>query len=209
LITRLTGILNRVLEEEVRLQAGAVEYQVLVPEIVRRSVQTRVGSEITLHTIEYLEGNPQRGKIVPRLVGFLDEPEIDFFELICTVDGIGVRTALRAMVKPIRDVADIIQRQDAKQLATLPGIGGSTAERVIAKLRKKVTKFALMPARTEESVAATVEPSVLDETFDALVSVGHSEIDARRKLEKVIGTKKKFSSVEDLLFAVYEMENKV
>ncbi|MBY0589106.1 Holliday junction DNA helicase RuvA [bacterium] len=208
MITRLTGILNRVLEEEVRLQAGAVEYQVLVPEIVRRSVQTRVGSEITLHTIEYLEGNPQRGKIVPRLVGFLDEPEIDFFELICTVDGIGVRTALRAMVKPIRDVADIIQRQDAKQLATLPGIGGSTAERVIAKLRKKVTKFALMPARTEESVAATVEPSVLDETFDALVSVGHSEIDARRKLEKVIGTKKKFSSVEDLLFAVYEMENK-
>jgi Holliday junction DNA helicase RuvA len=207
-ITRLTGILNRVLEGEVRLQAGPIEYQVLVPDIVRRSIQTRMGSEVTLHTIEYLEGNPQRGKIVPRLVGFLEEPEIDFFELFCTVDGIGVRTALRAMVKPVRDVADIIQRQDAKQLATLPGIGGSTAERVIAKLRKKVTRFALMPIRGDENPAvSTVEPSVLDETFAALVSVGHSEIDARRKLEKVIGTKKKFQTVEDLLFAVYEMEN--
>ncbi len=208
MITRLTGLLNRVLEEEVRLQAGPVEYQVLVPEIVRRAVQTRMGNEITLHTIQYLEGNPQRGKIVPRLVGFLEEPEIDFFELFCTVDGIGVRTALRAMVRPVRDVADIIQRQDAKQLATLPGIGGSTAERVIAKLRKKVTKFALMPAREEGAPAAEVASSVLDETFAALVSVGHSEIDARRKLEMVIGTKKKFNSVEDLLFAVYEAENR-
>ncbi len=166
-----------------------------------------MGSEITLHTIQYLEGNPQRGKIVPRLVGFLEEPEIDFFELFCTVDGIGVRTALRAMVRPIRDVADIIQRQDAKQLATLPGIGGSTAERVIAKLRKKVTKFALMPAREEGEPAADVASSVLEETFAALVSVGHSDIDARRKLEKVMGTKKKFNSVEEMLFAVYEMEN--
>jgi Holliday junction DNA helicase RuvA len=206
-ITRLTGHLNRVLEEEVRLQAGHVEYQILVPEIVRRAVQTKMGSEITLHTIQYLEGNPQRGKIVPRLVGFLEEPEIDFFELFCTVDGIGVRTALRAMVRPIRDVADIIQRQDAKQLATLPGIGGSTAERVIAKLRKKVTKFALMPAREEGELAADVASSVLEETFAALVSVGHSDIDARRKLEKVMGTKKKFNSVEEMLFAVYEMEN--
>ncbi len=207
MITRLTGLLNRVLEEELRLQAGPIEYQILVPEIVRRAVQTKMGAEITLHTIQYLEGNPQRGKIVPRLVGFLEEPEIDFFELFCTVDGIGVRTALRAMVRPIRDVADIIQRQDAKQLATLPGIGGSTAERVIAKLRKKVTKFALMPAREECSLAADVASSVLDETFAALVSVGHSEIDARRKLERVMGMKKKFNSVEDMLFAVYEMEN--
>jgi Holliday junction DNA helicase RuvA len=195
-----------VLEEEVRLQAGPVEYQVLVPEIVRRSVQTKMGTEITLHTIQYLEGNPQRGKIVPRLVGFVEEPEIDFFELFCTVDGIGVRTALRAMVRPIRDVADMIQRQDAKQLATLPGIGGSTAERVIAKLRKKVTKFALMPTRAEGTPAASVEPSILDETFAALISVGHTELEARRKLEKAIEIKRKYSSVEDLLFAVYEME---
>ena len=38
MITRITGMLNRVLEEEVRLQVGAFEYQVLVPEFVRRTV---------------------------------------------------------------------------------------------------------------------------------------------------------------------------
>ena len=39
MITKITGVLNRVLDEEVRLQVGPLEYQVLVPEFVRRQVQ--------------------------------------------------------------------------------------------------------------------------------------------------------------------------
>lgn len=207
MITSIRGILNRVLEEEVRLQVGPIEYQVLVPDLVRRSIQLKLGSEITLHTIEYLEGNPQRGKIVPRLVGFMEEAEIEFFELFCTVDGIGVRTALKAMVKPVRDVADMIQRQDLKLITTLPGIGGSTAERVVAKLRKKVTKFALMPQRGEsEAPVSDIEPSILDDAFAALISVGHSEIEARRKLETALANGKKYSKTEDILFAIYQQE---
>ena len=48
MITRITGMLNRVLDEEVRLQVGALEYQVLVPEFVRRRVQGSLGREMTL-----------------------------------------------------------------------------------------------------------------------------------------------------------------
>jgi Holliday junction DNA helicase RuvA len=205
-ITSITGRLTRVFEEEVRIAAGPLEYQVLVPDIVRRSLQTQMGADVTLHTIEYIEGNPQRGKLTPRLVGFLEEAEIDFFELFCTVDGIGVRTALKAMVKPVRDVADMIQRQDVKLLSTLPGVGSSTAERVVAKLRKKVTKFALMPMRELPS-ATDIAPSVLDDTFAALLSVGHNEVDARRMLERALAAGKKFSKTEDLLAAVYLQEN--
>jgi Holliday junction DNA helicase RuvA len=39
MITKVAGVLNRVLDEEVRLQVGALEYQVLVPEFVRRQLQ--------------------------------------------------------------------------------------------------------------------------------------------------------------------------
>lgn len=206
MITSLRGVLNRVFEEEVRLQAGPIEYQVLVPDVVRRAIQTKIGQEITLHTIQFFEGNPQKGRIVPRIVGFLEEPEIEFFELFCTVDGIGVRSALRAMVRPVRDVADMIQRQDAKMLTTLPGVGGATAERIIAKIRKKVTKFALMPARGADVEASAVEPSVLDDAFAALVSVGHAETDARRKIEAAVASGKRFAKPEDLLTAIYQQE---
>src|ERR671934_2293882 len=144
MITRITGVLNRVLEEEVRLQVGGLEYQVLVPEFVRRRVQGEVGKEVTLFTTHYLDGNPMQGRVVPRLIGFTTEAELDFFELFCTVDKVGTRKALKAFVRPIKEIADAIQRQDSKWLSTLPGVGGATGEKIIATLRRKVTKFALM-----------------------------------------------------------------
>src|SRR5438876_11498237 len=146
MITKITGALTRVLDEEVRLAAGALEYAVLVPEFVRRQLQTRLGDEVGLHTSHFLEGNQMSSRYVPRLIGFLTEAELEFFELFCTVDKVGVRKALKALVRPVREMADAIQRQDAKWLTTLPGVGPSTADQIIATLRKKVTKFALMPA---------------------------------------------------------------
>src|SRR6516164_5814603 len=134
MITKITGILNRVLDEEVRLQVGALEYAVLVPEFVRRAVQGRIGHELTLHTSHYLDGNPMQGRVIPRLVGFTSEAELDFFDLFCTVDKVGTRKALKALVRPVREVADAIQRQDAKWLTTLPGVGAATAEQIIATL---------------------------------------------------------------------------
>src|SRR5712671_4880735 len=161
MITKITGILNRVLDEEVRLQVGPMEYQVLVPDFVRRQLQDRHGLEITLHTDEYFDGNPMQGRVVPRLIGFITEMELEFFQLFCTVDKVGVRKAIKALVRPIREMADAIQRQDAKWLTTLPGVGPATAEQVVATLRRKVTKFALM-APAEEGASPATPATVVD-----------------------------------------------
>ena len=105
MITRITGVLNRVLDEEARVQVGGIEYQVLVPEFVRRNLQGRLGHEVSLSTVHFFEGNPMQGRVVPRLIGFLHESELEFFDLFCTVDKVGVRKALKAMVRPIREIA--------------------------------------------------------------------------------------------------------
>src|SRR5437879_6126162 len=106
--------------------------------------------------------------MVPRLIGFLAEAEQEFFELFCTVDKVGVRKAIKALVRPIRDIADAIQRQDAKWLTALPGIGPATADQVVATLRRKVTKFALMPAPREKGApepapGASVDGNLLED----------------------------------------------
>jgi hypothetical protein len=131
----------------VELSLGHAVHEVLVPELVRRALQQKLGQNVTLHTLEFLEGNPTRGNLVPRLVGFLSEVEREFFELICEVDGVGVRKALRAIVRPVGEIATAIEEQDAALLSTLPGIGAATAERMIAKLRRRMPKFALLVAR--------------------------------------------------------------
>jgi Holliday junction DNA helicase RuvA len=218
MITRITGVLNRVFDEEVRLQVGPLEYQVLVPEFVRRQIQGRTGQEITLYTSHYLEGNPMQGRVVPRLLGFLSEAELDFFELFCTVDKVGTRKALKALVRPIREIANAIQRQDAKWLTTLPGVGATTAEQITAKLHRKVTKFALMPAARDETAngsaeangtpapTAVVDGDVIEDAYQALMSVGLSPMDARERLDKVLSGGRSFASVEDILLEIYKQK---
>ena len=126
MITKITGKLLPVAEDVATLRIGAFEYEVLIPEFTRRQLQHRVGEEISLHTIDYLEGNPMQGRMTPRLIGFLSEVEREFFELFCSVDGVGVKKALRAMVRPVREVATAIEEQDAKVLSSLPGVGPAT-----------------------------------------------------------------------------------
>src|SRR5262245_3292917 len=142
MITKMTGLLTRVLDDEARLQVGPFEYQVLVSEAVRRQIQMRVGQEITLHITEYLEGNSAGSRFVPRRIGFNSEAELEFFDLFCTVEKIGVKKALKAMARPVKEIADAISRQDARWLSTLPGIGATTAEQIVTTLKRKVMKFA-------------------------------------------------------------------
>jgi holliday junction DNA helicase RuvA len=185
---------------------------VLIPEHTRRQLQSKLGEPITLHTILYIEGGTMGSRLVPRLVGFLSAIDREFFDIFCSVDGVGARKALRAMVGPVRELARTIQDQDVKLLSTLPGIGEATAERIVAKLRRKVGKFALIVSSQpgEGGVPAeangapeSAEPDVIRDTYSALLSVGHSESQAREAIDRVLTAKKKFKSVADMIEAIY------
>ena len=152
-----------------------------------------------------------QGRLVPRLIGFLTDAELEFFELFCTVDKVGVRKAIKALVRPIRDIADAIQRQDSKWLTTLPGVGAATAEQIVATLRRKVTKFALMPERAEGEVpqpAGVIDGNVLEDAYQALLSIGHTPMDARDRLDKALAGGKRYKSVDELLLAIYNRGEK-
>lgn len=206
MITKITGQLVAVSGDELTLKVGPYEHQVLIPEFTRRQLQAELQREISLYTIEYLEGNPMQGRMTPRLIGFLSEVEKEFFELICSVDGVGVRKALRAMVRPVKEVAVAIEEQDIKGLSGLPGVGPATAERIIAKLRRKVPKFALMVSR-EEKHEAEVAPDVVAETFELLRTLGHTESEARRLMDAALAEKKKYADVQTLVQAIYQQSH--
>jgi len=205
MITKITGTPVAVSGDVLTLAIDAFEYEVLIPEFTRRHLQEQIGKEISLHTIEYLEGNPMQGRMTPRLIGFLTGIEREFFELFCQVDGVGVKKALRAMIRPVEEVAQLIEDQDAKGLTLLPGVGPATAERIIAKLRRKVPKFALLVGR--DAPAADVPRDVVSEAFEVLRALGHSEAESRRLLDEAISHKKKYKDVETLLQTVYEHRN--
>jgi len=205
-ITKISGTLLRLDEESATLDCPPLEYQVYIAESSRRALQSLVGQPVSLHTIYYLDGDPSRGRVTPRLVGFRSEIEREFFEMFCSVDGVGAKKALRAMVRPVQDIAEMIEEQDAKGLSSLPGVGGATADRIIAKLRRKMSKFALLVAQSQDH-AAEVERDVVQEAFEALGALGHSDADARRLLDGVLRVKRKFPSVEAVLQAIYQQSH--
>ena len=83
-------------------------------------------------------------------------------------------------------------------------MGPAVAERIVAKLRRKMAKFALMVASSE--VPDGEGSDVLTDAYDALLSVGHSPQDARSRIETAQESKKKFKSVEDVLSASHQSQ---
>ena len=205
LIVNISGNLIRVGEESIVLDIPPFEYEVLVGDYTRRQLQPKVGQKIRLHTINFIDGNAaQGGRLTPRLIGFMTEPERQFFELFCSVDGVGTKKALRAMVRPVKELALLIEQQDTKGLSALPGVGPATSERIIAKLRRKMPRFALMVDRESVGAEPDLSTAVLTDTFDALLSLGHSESDARALIDETVSGGKKFKDSESLLTAIYQ-----
>lgn len=204
MITRIQGKLTRLEGEAAYLESGDFEYEVLVPEYTRRQLQHQTDRTVRLFTIQFFEGQANQGRLTPRLVGFSSEVEREFFELLCSVDGMGMKKALRAMGRPVKEIAVAIEQQDVKAVSSLPGIGPATAERIIAKLRRKMPKFALMVTRDE--VVAEVTPDIVEETFAFLVKIGHPEAEARRLLNTALAEKKSYPDFESLIHAIYQKQ---
>ena len=203
MITKITGKLVGLNDDAATLSIPPLEYEVLIAEITRRHLQSHLSKEAVLHTLHYMDGNVSSGgRLTPRLVGFLTTAERDFFELFCSVDGVGVKKALRAMTQPVQDIAIMIEQQDAKGLSGLPGVGPATAERVIAKLRRKMPKFALLVRR--ETPSAKITDGVVEDTYHALLALGHSESDARQLVEQALASGSKFKDVEAMIQGIYK-----
>jgi len=222
MITKFTGRLARVLDDEVRIEIGPFEYQVLVCESTRRLLQRRVGSDVTLHLTEYLEGGANASKLVPRRIGFETERELEFFELFCTVDKIGVKKALRALSRSIADIAAAIQRKDAKWLTTLPGIGPSGAEQIVATLHRKIEPYldwrspvdepsvdeAQLPKRTKKAEpsatpASVPSPKLIDDVYQALLAMELPPAEARDRLDRLLQAQVEFRDVPEALTLMY------
>jgi Holliday junction DNA helicase RuvA len=112
------------------------------------------------------------------LYGFGTPDEMDFFELLISVSGVGPRSALAILdVGRLDELSAAIKEGRPDLLTRAAGIGRKTAERVILELRSKV-----------ESVksGAVVEKMQTDSDLaEALTSLGYRRDEARTALEKV------------------------
>jgi len=194
MIARVSGQLEEVRDDRVLVSAGALAYEILVAPVTADDLRPQVGRRVTLHTLEYFDGNPAYGQMVPRLVGFLTETAKRFFVRYISVQGLGVAKGLKSLVVPVGEIAGRIESRDAARLAELPGIGRRTAEKIIAELVGKLDEFALAAAERGAEV-----PESKREAVAVLLQLGLARPEAMERVDTAFERLGKEASVEQLV----------
>jgi Holliday junction DNA helicase RuvA len=118
------------------------------------------------------------------LFGFFDLDEKAMFLLLITISGIGPKLALNILSHiPTASLRTALAEGDAKRLATLPGIGKKTAERLILELREKVKRTAGAPPGPAPAGGGKGENAPIEDILSALTNLGYKEGLARKVLE--------------------------
>ncbi len=205
MIARIAGRLEEITTSSVLLDTGGgLWYEVLIPVCDIDRLSAKLGSDIILHTIHHIEGDPSRGQVTPRLVGFLSEADREFFKAFTKVKGIGVRKALRALARPAAEIAAAIENKDDKFLVSLPEIGKRTAEQIIAELHGKLAEFAGDLSTGTSAKTQLPEPAL--EAISALVQLGEKHPDASALVERVIAVAPELQSPEEIIQQVYKLK---
>lgn len=194
MIARITGLLESLAEGRAVVAAGPVAYEVLVAPVTAEELRPHLGRTVTLHTLEYFDGNPAYGQMVPRLVGFLTETDRRFFVRYVSVQGIGIAKGLKSLVMPASRIAGAIESRDVSALAELPGIGRRTAEKMIAELCGKLDEFATAADRR-----AAEEPESKREAVVVLMSLGLARPEAAARVDAAYDRLGPKAAVEELV----------
>jgi Holliday junction DNA helicase RuvA len=207
MIAKIEGELVKLDNDSCLIQVGAVGYEIMLPSYCVSALSGRLGSDVTLCTMEYYEGTPGGGNLVPRMVGFLNAGERDFFTKYISVKGMGIKKGLRSLSVPIATIAAAIENGDDKTLMSLPAIGGRMAQQIIAELKGKLLSFAAgaEPARSTE---AGFKPFQI-EALEILIAWGEKRAEAMELVELACRKHPDIKSAEALVPLVYRLKQGV
>ncbi len=204
MIAKIEGKLVKLDSDTALVQVGNICYEVMLPSYCVNALADKIGSDVVLCTMEYYEGTPVGGNLVPRMVGFLTPAERDFFTKFTSVKGIGIRKALRSLGIPIATIAAAIENADEKILMSLDGVGKRMAQQIIAELKGKLKTFA---AGAEVATPAQLLSRPFQaETLEILIAWGERRTEAIELIELACRRHPDVNSAEQLVPLVYRLK---
>lgn len=205
MISKIIGKISGFDHDRVFIEVSGLTYNIMVPSSLHEKLRHQNSeTDAEIHTLYYIEGS-NVGNQYPRLVGFADPVQREFFTALTSVSGLGIKKALRSLVLPINIIARAIETEDGRKLTELPGIGPRMAEKIIAELKGKVAKFALM--RDAEPLAGPAkQPDFSADVLQVLKQLQYNQPEAKAMIERALATGKKFKSSEEMLEQIFKQQ---
>lgn len=175
MISFLRGTIEHRANDAVIVSVGGFGLRVLAPASTLNAIGA-AGDEVRLRTHLYLRED------VLALYGFATEEELQLFELLITVSGVGPRLAL-AMLSgaTVESLRLAIGTGNVDLLTAVPGIGKKLAARVILELKGKVDVRGIVASGNAVGTVAQSDADVLA----ALTNLGYSVQDAQRAIQSL------------------------
>lgn len=169
MIASISGKKASIGENCIVVENHGIGYKVFVTSYTLGKLAT--ADEVSLHTYTYVRED------ILALYGFQSPEELQMFELLISVSGIGPKAGLAILsLADVKTLRSAITRDDASILTRVSGVGKKTAERVILELKSKIAK---LPEAQEEEVSADAD------ALEALSAMGYSTSEARDALKEI------------------------
>lgn len=204
MFSRISGTLLERDGEVVRVDAGGLTYDVVLPPSVAGKIENAPGAAIALEVYAQLQIDGNSGRYV--FFGFTNTVEREFFEALISVAGVGPKAASRAFSAPMGRIARAIDAGDHVFLKTLPGIGQQKARDIVAKLQGKVGRFLLIqdaPLRPE----APALPDFAAEALAVLLQLAYRRPEAEAMIAETLAAAPNVRDAEALLAEIYRQRN--
>ena len=186
MISYIEGRVIKIYEDSlVVLTEAGIGFRVFVPRQVLREVNS-IGHEIYLNTYFQVKEDQMA------LYGFLEDSELDCFNALLNVSGVGPKLAMAVLsTLSVEDISFAIISGDAKTISTAPGVGRKMAEKIIVELKDSFEKR--MERRTEATLPDTERfegardeyEAMCLEAAQALTALGASMTDALKSVRSV------------------------
>ena len=178
MIAHLSGVVRRAGADFVVVDVGGVGYMVSVSTSTRRLLPPP-GKDIELHIHTHVREDQLA------LYGFASAAELDMFEMLIQVDGVGPKVGLNILSAASLEVLKrAIVSEDAGPIRRASGVGQRTAAKVIIELKPRLDAVAELEAVPRAAALAGdgVVPKAVE---SALRNLGFSTQEARVGIESV------------------------
>ncbi|MCK4766971.1 MAG: Holliday junction DNA helicase RuvA [Desulfobacula sp.] len=188
------------------LLVGDIGYEVLLSPQMVEKLMSQDSNENPISLYIYYHQTERQPK--PVLIGFETLEDKEFFQTFITVAAIGPMKAVKAMTRPIGEMAEAIEKKNVSFLTGLSGIGKRTAEKIIATLHGKVEKFIAVTGDKKEFTQGKIPieiHTIGQQVADVLVEqLGHSQTSAKRMIKEAFERNTTMSTPEELFDEIFQ-----
>ncbi|ACM20678.1 Holliday junction DNA helicase RuvA [Geotalea daltonii FRC-32] len=178
MIALLTGKLAHKSPDFIILDVNGVGYRVQIPFSTYYALPEG-GSSVSLNIFTHVKED------AINLYGFRTMEEKEMFQLLISVSGIGPKLGNGILSNiEAQNLSDALIRGDLARLATIPGIGKKTAERLVLELREKVKKLGHGPLQ-QDVAPADAHNDMRDDVVSALVNLGYKEAVVQKTVDEI------------------------